>query len=73
MALIATHISHVYRRRLGGGDVHALRDVTVDVPRGSLRGLIGPNGCGKSTLLKVLAGVLDPTAGQVTLDGRDLR
>jgi iron complex transport system ATP-binding protein len=72
VALIATRVSYVYRRRLGGGDVHALCDVTVAIPRGSLTGFIGPNGCGKSTLLKVLAGVLAPTAGRVTLDGDDL-
>lgn len=49
-----------------------LRDVTVDVPLGTLVALIGPNGAGKSTLLRTLAGELRPLRGQVTMAGRAL-
>ena len=52
--------------------VHAVRDVSVRIARGSLTGLLGPNGCGKTTLLKLLAGVLAPEHGTVSLDGRAL-
>jgi thiamine transport system ATP-binding protein len=49
-----------------------LRDVGLDVPAGQLLCVLGPSGGGKSTLLRVIAGLEDPTAGTVTLDGRDL-
>lgn len=50
----------------------ALTGVTIDVDRGSLTGLLGPNGCGKTTLLKLMSGVLHPDAGRLTLDGEPL-
>jgi len=51
----------------------ALRGVTIGVPAGGHLALVGPSGGGKSTLAAVLARFLDPQAGRVTLDGRDLR
>lgn len=52
------------------GPVTALNGIDLDVPAGMF-GLLGPNGAGKSTLMKILAGLLEPTAGTVTLDGVD--
>jgi ABC-type polysaccharide/polyol phosphate transport system ATPase subunit len=48
----------------------ALRDVTLDVPRGASVGLLGRNGAGKSTLLGIVAGLVQPTAGGVDVRGR---
>ena len=50
-----------------------LHDVRAVVARGGLAGILGPNGSGKTTLLRVLAGLLAPSSGHVTLDGTDLR
>jgi sulfate transport system ATP-binding protein len=50
----------------------ALDDVSVDVPTGSLTALLGPSGSGKSTLLRVIAGLEQPDAGVVCLDGEDV-
>jgi sulfate transport system ATP-binding protein len=53
------------------GDFTALDDVSVEIPSGSLSGLLGPSGSGKSTLLRVIAGLERPDAGSVEIDGRD--
>jgi sulfate transport system ATP-binding protein len=54
------------------GDFIALDGVSVDVPTGSLTALLGPSGSGKSTLLRVIAGLENPDAGSVWLDGEEV-
>ncbi|MCG6988839.1 MAG: ABC transporter ATP-binding protein [Gemmatimonadetes bacterium] len=63
----AEGLTHRYGRHV------ALRDVDLEVPEGALYALLGPNGAGKTTLLKILLGLLRPTAGRVTLLGKDLK
>ena len=60
-------VSHVDKSYVG---VHALRDVSVEVRRHEVVGLIGENGAGKSTLMRVLAGSVRPDRGQMTIDGK---
>jgi len=59
--------------KLAHGAQLALNGVDFTLRRGEIVGLIGPNGAGKSTLLRILAGVLPPTAGQVSYGGRSPR
>ena len=49
--------------------VEAVHDLTFDLPRGQLACVVGPSGAGKTTLLRCIGGLLEPTAGSVTLDG----
>ena len=81
LALSIDHISKTYPvpflrlkkalRRKFKQPVEAVRDVSLDVPEGEIFGLIGPNGAGKTTLTKIIATLIQPTSGQVTVKGYD--
>jgi putative ABC transport system ATP-binding protein len=62
-------------KEFGDGDskVLALRGVDLEVHAGQMTLLVGPSGCGKTTLISIVAGLLDPTAGEVDVLGEDLR
>jgi len=62
-AVVAHGISKNY------GDVQALQNLSLEFPRGQLTSLLGPSGCGKTTLLKIIAGLLEPTSGEVEVNG----
>jgi NitT/TauT family transport system ATP-binding protein len=53
-------------------EVEALRNIDLDFPRGKLTTLLGPSGCGKTTLLKIIAGLIEPTSGEVRVNGRSV-
>jgi simple sugar transport system ATP-binding protein len=54
------------------GPVHALRDISLNIGRNEIVGLIGDNGAGKSTLIKVMTGVLTPTSGRIFIRDKEL-
>jgi ABC-2 type transport system ATP-binding protein len=54
------------------GSLTAIHELSFDVRPGEVLGLLGPNGSGKSTTVKILTGLLRPSGGSVTLDGRDV-
>lgn len=56
-----------------GGGVTALKDINLSFKRGELTSLLGPSGCGKTTLLKIIAGLLEPTSGEVDVNGRPVQ
>lgn len=70
MPLVLDHVTHRY----GGADHGhpALSDVSLVVRNGTFLGVIGHTGSGKSTLVQLMAGLLQPTVGRVTVDGMDL-
>jgi NitT/TauT family transport system ATP-binding protein len=54
----------------GDGPMRVLEDVTFDIRQGEFVSIIGPSGCGKTTLMNIVGGFVQPTGGQVLLDGR---
>ncbi len=54
------------------GGSRILRDVSLDIPNGSIAAIMGRNGVGKTTLLKAIMGLLEPSKGRVLFDGADI-
>jgi len=67
----AVIVTRALSRRFG--DLVAVRDVSLEVQRGEIFGVLGPNGAGKSTTIRMLCGILDPTSGEGTVVGFDIR
>lgn len=65
--LAVRRVAHTF-----ANDVVALRNVDIDVHSGEFVSLLGPSGCGKSTLLYALAGLVKPSGGHISLEGRDV-
>jgi NitT/TauT family transport system ATP-binding protein len=55
------------------GAIAALADIALEIPSGQFVSIVGPSGCGKSTLLRLLAGLIEPTSGTISVGGRDPR
>ncbi|QCI99719.1 ABC transporter ATP-binding protein [Agrobacterium larrymoorei] len=55
-----------------GAQKPSVDHVSFSLPRGEMLALLGPSGCGKTTILRMIAGLIDPTSGTITVDGRDV-
>ncbi len=66
-AVVVRGVSKTY------GEVEALRDMSLEFPRGQLTSLLGPSGCGKTTLLKIIAGLLKPNSGEIEVNGKPVK
>ena len=64
------NLSKSFTRR--GKELSVIKDVNLDIKSGEIVALLGPSGCGKSTLLRLIAGLEQPTSGEVTIDERKI-
>jgi NitT/TauT family transport system ATP-binding protein len=66
-----TGLEKIYRSK-DGNDIHALKDINLDIRAAEFISIVGPSGCGKTTLLKILAGILQRSSGEVVMQGKSL-
>jgi ABC-2 type transport system ATP-binding protein len=64
------NLTKTYRSFLGRTEVKALEDLSLEIPRGEIFGILGPNGSGKTTTIKILLGLLFPTSGSAHILGK---
>lgn len=69
LALENIHMEYKYRKT----SIVSIEDVSFSINRNEFVSIIGPSGCGKSTIVKMILGLTFPTAGQVKIDGRDIK
>ena len=60
------------KKTYSGSDVAAVNDFSLSIPSGKLVAFLGPSGCGKTTTLKMIAGLIQPSAGRIVFDGEDI-
>jgi len=66
------HLHHLTKVFHGREEVHAVKNLDLEIASGRITALLGPSGCGKTTTLKMIAGLLRPTSGDITFDGESV-
>lgn len=66
------HVSKSFARADAEGITHALHDINLKINDGEFVCIVGPSGCGKSTILRLIAGLIQPTSGILTLNGEEI-
>lgn len=66
------NVSKVFAKVESDTVTHALQDVSITMQSGEFVSIVGPSGCGKSTILRLVAGLIRPTLGHVTVDGKEI-
>lgn len=69
LAISVQGLTKDFRVGLAGHKLRAVDNLNLEIPRGQVYGLLGPNGCGKSTTLKIILGLVAPTAGKISILG----
>lgn len=72
LAIKVSGLNKVYAASGKMSEKHALKDLNLEIPRGSIFGLLGPNGAGKSTFINILAGLVNKTSGDAEIWGMDI-
>ena len=70
LAISTSNLSKIYNKK--NQKIRALKEFSIDIPKGSIYGLLGPNGAGKSTFINIIAGLVKKSSGKVIIDGLDL-
>jgi ABC-2 type transport system ATP-binding protein len=68
----STPILEIRKLRKSYGKVHAVREVSLSIPRGSIYGFLGPNGAGKTTTIRSIMNIIVPDSGEILFDGQNL-
>lgn len=72
VALEMHHVSKSFAKVENDEVTHALNEINLQAQSGEFVSLVGPSGCGKSTILRLVAGLIMPTTGKVTVDGKEI-
>ena len=72
VSLVLENVSKSFAKVENDEVTHALNAIDMSLRSGEFVSLVGPSGCGKSTILRLVAGLIMPTTGKITVDGKEI-